>query len=120
MATMMDSGHFLCRCIDVDDRATLCAHSHAVILDEFRCINTDIDSDIMTASMKDQYFGDVDKLQQRFEMQLRKLARRWKVQGPSFNADSQPILAELFAEHRSNVQDQAHWTSESLQRTTRP
>ena len=110
---------FPCRCIDVDDRATFRAHSHAVILDEFRCINTDIDSDIMTASMKDQYFGDVDRLQQRFETQLRKLARRWKVQGSSFNADYQPILAELFAEHRSNVQDQAHWTSESLQHTTR-
>ena len=58
--------------------------------------------------MKDQYVGDVDKLQQRFEMQLRKLARRWKVQGSSFNTDSQAILAELFAEHRSNVQDQVH------------
>ena len=50
---------------------------------------------------------------------FRKLARRWKVQGSSFNTDSQPILAELFAEHRSNVQDQVHWTSESLQYTTR-
>ena len=53
---------FPCRCIDVDDRTTSRAHSHAVILDEFRCINTDIDSDIMTAPMKDQYFGDVNKL----------------------------------------------------------
>ena len=91
------------------------AHSHAVILDEFSCINADIDSDIMTASMKDQYFGDVNKLQQRFDMQLRKLARRWHVQGSSFSTDYQPVLAELFAEHRSNVQDRAHWTSASLQ-----
>ena len=108
------------RCIDVDDCATFRAHSHAVILDELRCINTDVDFDIMTASMKDQYFGDVDKLQQRFEMQLRKLARRWKVRGSSFNADSQPILAGLLAEHRSNVQGQVHWTSESLQRVVIP
>ena len=108
---------FPCRCIDVDDRTTFRAHSHAVILNEFQCINTNIDSDIMSASMKDQFFGDVDKLQQRFVLQLRKLARRWKVQGSSFNADSQPILSELFDEHRSNVQGQAHWTSESLQHT---
>ena len=79
---------FPCRCIDLDDRTTSHAHSHAVILDEFSCINADIDSDIMTASMKDQYFGDVNKLQQRFDMQ-------------------QPILAELFAAHRSNVRDRA-------------
>ena len=110
---------FPCRCIDVDDRATFRAHSHAVILSEFQCINTTIDSDVMSASMKDQYFGDVDKLQQRFVLQLHKLARRWKVQGSSFNADSQTILSELFDEHRSNVQDKVHWTSESLHPTAR-
>ena len=107
MAAKMDSGHFFR------------AHSHAVILSEFQCVNTTIDSDVMSASMKDQYFGDVDKLQQRFVLQLRKLARQWKVQGSSFNADSQPILSELFDEHRSNVQDKVHWTSESLQPTAR-
>ena len=48
---------FPCRCIDMDDRTTSRAHSHAVILDEFSRINADIDSDIMAASMKDQYFG---------------------------------------------------------------
>ena len=101
----------------MDDRTTPRAHSHAVILDEFSCINADIDSDIMAASMKDQYFGDVNKLQQRFDMQLRKLARRWQVQGSSFTTDYQPVLAELFAEHRSNVQDRPHWTSTSLQNT---
>ena len=69
--------------------------------------------------MKDQYFGDVNKLQQRFDMQLRKLARRWQVQGSSFTTDYQPVLAELFAEHRSNAQDRAHWTSASLQNTAR-
>ena len=51
-----------------------------MILDEFSRINADIDPDIMAASMKDQYFGDVNKLQQRFDTQLRKLARRWHVQ----------------------------------------
>ena len=106
---------FPCCCIDVDDCTTFRAHSHAVVLNEFQCINADIDADIMSASMKDQYVGDVDKLQQRFTLQLRKLARRWKVQGSSFDADSRPILFELFDEHRCNVQDQAHWTSESLQ-----
>ena len=110
---------FPCRCIDMDDRTTSRAHSHAVLLDELSCINADIDSDIMAASMKDQYFGDVNKLQQRFDMQIRKLARRWQVQGSSFTTDYQPILAELFADHRSNVRDRAHWTSASLQHTTR-
>ena len=62
-------------------------HDHAVIVDEFSRINADIDLDIMTASMKDQHFGDVDMLQQRFTMQLRRLARRWHVHGTSFLAD---------------------------------
>ena len=110
---------FPCCCVDVDDRTTFRAHSHAVILNEFHRINADIDADIMSASMKDQYFGDVDKLQQRFALQLCKLARRWKVQGSSFDDDSRPVLSELFDQHRSNVQDQAHWTSESLQPTAR-
>ena len=95
------------------------ARSHAVVLNEFQRINADIDADIMSASMKDQYFGDVDKLQLRFTLQLRKLARRWKVQGSSFEADSRPILSELFDQHRCTVQDQARWTSESLQPTAR-
>ena len=33
-----------------------------MIVDEFSRINADIDIDIMTAYMKDQYFGDVDML----------------------------------------------------------
>ena len=110
---------FPCRCIDMDDRITSRAHSHAVILDEFSRMNADIDSDIMAASLKDQYFGDINKLQQHFDMQLRKLARRWQVQRSSFTTDCQPVLTELFAEHRSNVQDRAHWTSASLQHTAR-
>ena len=69
----------------MDDRTTSRAHSHAVILDEFSRINADIDSDIMAASMKDQYFGDVSKLQQRFDTRLRKLARRWHVRRSSFS-----------------------------------
>ena len=113
------NGLRICRCIDMDDRTTYRAHSHAVILDEFSRINADIDPDIMAASMKDQYFGDVNKLQQRFDTQLRKLARRWHVQGSSFSIDYQPVLTELLDEHRYNVQDRAHWTSASLQRTTR-
>ena len=52
-------------------------------------------------------------------MQLRKLARRWQVQRSSFTTDYQPVLTELFAEHRSNVQDRAHWTSASSQHTAR-
>ena len=110
---------FPCRCIDRDDRTTYRAHTHAVILDDFSRINADIDPDIMAASMKDQYFGDVDKLQQRFDMPLRKLARRWHVQRSSFSIDYQPVLTKLIDEHRFNVQDRAHWTAASLQRTTR-
>ena len=44
------------------------------MVDGFSRINADFDIDIMTASMKDQYFGDVDMLHQRFTTQLRKLA----------------------------------------------
>ena len=101
----------------MDDCNTYRAHTHAVILDEFSRINADIDPYIMAASMKDQYFGDVDKLQQRFDMQLRKLAL-WQVQRSSFSIGFQPVLTKLIDEHRFNVQDRAHWTSASLQRTT--
>ena len=41
-------------------------------------------------------------------------------QGSSLEVDSRPVLSELFDEHRCNVQDQAYWTSESLQPTARP
>ena len=44
------------------------------MVDEFSRINADIDIDIMTASMKDPYFGDVDMLRRVFTTQLRKLA----------------------------------------------
>ena len=66
---------FPCRCLDIDNCNTFRAHTHAVILDEFSRISADIDPGILTASMKDQYSGDVDQLHQRFAMQLRKLAR---------------------------------------------
>ena len=92
---------FPCRCSDID----------VVMVDEFSRINADIDIDIMTASMKDQYFGDVDLLHQRFTTQLRKLARRWHVHGSSLLTDLRPVS------HRSNLHDRAHWTSTSLQRT---
>ena len=93
------------------------AHEHAVMVDEFSRINTDIDMEIMAASMKDQYFGDVDLLHQRFTTQLRKLARRWQVHGSSLLADLQPVLTQLMDTHRSNLQDPAYWSSTSLQRT---
>ena len=54
---------FPCRCSDMDASNLHRAHDHAVIVDEFSRINADIDLDILTASMKDQYFGDVDMLQ---------------------------------------------------------
>ena len=108
---------FPCRCSDLDDCSVHRAHDDAVIIDEFTRVNADIDMGIMTASMKDQYFGDIDKLQQRFVMQLRKLARRWQIHRTSFLTDSQPVLTELIDSHRDNVRDNAHWTSESLQRT---
>ena len=108
---------FPCRCSDMDACNLFRAHDHAVIVDEFSRINADIDLDTMTASMKDQYFGDVDMPQQRFTMQLRRLARRWHIHGTSFPTDFQPVLTELIDAHRSNIQDHAHWTSASLQRT---
>ena len=108
---------FPCRCLDIDDHHLHRAHEHAVMVDEFSRINADIDMEIMAASMKDQYFGDVDLLHRRFTTQLRKLARRWHVHGSSLLADLQPVLAQLMDTHRSNLQDRAYWSSTSLQRT---
>ena len=108
---------FPCRCSDIDDHLLHRAHEHVVMVDEFSRINADIDIDIMTASLKDQYFGDVDMLHQRFTTQLRKLARRWRVHGSSLLTDLRPVMTQLIDAHRSNLHDRAHWTSESLQRT---
>ena len=105
------------RCSDIDDHLLHRAHEHVVMVDEFSRINADIDIDTMTASMKDQYFGDVDMLHQRFTTQLRKLARRWHVHGSSLLTDLRPVMTQLIDAHRSNLHDRAHWTSESLQRT---
>ena len=87
---------FPCRCSDMDACNLYRAHDHAVIVDELSRINADIDLDIMTASVKDQYFGDVNMLQQRFTMQLRRLARRWHLHGTSFPTDFQPVPADHF------------------------
>ena len=108
---------FPCRCLDIDDHHIHRAHGHAVMVDEFSRINADIDMEIMAASMKDQYFGDVDLLHQRFTTQLRKLARRWHVHGSSLLVDLQPVLTQLMDTHRANLQDRAYWPSTSLQRT---
>ena len=56
-------------------------------------------------------------LHQRFTTQLRKLARRWHVHGSSLLTDLRPVRTQLIDAHRSNLQDHAHWTSESPQRT---
>ena len=90
---------FPCRCLDIDDHHIHRAHGHAVMVDEFSSINADIDMEIMAASMKDQYFGDVDLLHQRFTTQLRKLARRWHVHGSSLLVDLQPVLTQLMDTH---------------------
>ena len=108
---------FPCRCLDIDDHHIHRAHGHAVMVDEFSRINADIDMEIMAASMKDQYFGDVDLLHQRFTTQLRKLARRWHAHGSSLLVDLQPVLTQLMDTHRANLQDRAYWSSTSLQRT---
>ena len=108
---------FPCRCLDIDDHHIHRAHGHAVMVDEFSRINADIDMEIMAASMKDQYFGDVDLLHQRFTTQLRKLARRWHVHGSSLLVDLQLVLTQLMDTHRANLQDRAYWSSTSLQRT---
>ena len=87
------------------------------MVDDFSRINADINVAIMAASMKDQFFGDVDLLHQRFTTQLRKLARRWHVHGSDLLPDLQPVVAQLMETHRINLQDQAYWSSASLQRT---
>ena len=87
------------------------------MVDEFSFINADIDIGIMTASFKDQYFGNVDMLHQCFTTQLRKLAPRWHVHGYSLLADLRPVVTQLIDAHRSNLHDRAQWTSASLQRT---
>ena len=89
---------FPCRCIDLDD-----------------LINAAIDFDIMSASMKDQYFGDVDKLQQRFTSQHRKLTRRWRVKGPVLKLI--PGLSCL--NYLMSIAAMSNWTSESLRPTAR-
>ena len=108
---------FPCRCLDIDDHHLLRAHGHAVMVDDFSRINADINVEIMAASMKDQFFGDVDLLHQRFTTQLRKLARRWQLQGSDLLSDLQPVVAQLMETHRINLQDRAYWSSTSLQRT---
>ena len=108
---------FPCRCLDIEDHHLLRAHGHAVMVDDFSRINADINVAIMAASMKDQFFGDVDLLHQRFTTQLRKLARRWHVHGSDLLPDLQPVVAQLMETHRINLQDQAYWSSASLQRT---
>ena len=108
---------FPCRCLDIEDHHPLRAHGHAVMVDDFSRINADINVSIMAASMKDQFFGDVDLLHQRFTTQLRKLARRWHVHGSDLLPDLQPVVAQLMETHRINLQDQAYWSSASLQRT---
>ena len=57
--------------------------------------------DIMAASMKDQYFGDVDLLHQRFTTQLRKLACRWHVHGSSLLTDLRPVCVAMCGSCRS-------------------
>ena len=108
---------FPCRCLDIDDHHLLRAHGHAVMVDDFSRVNADINVEIMAASMKDQFFGDVDLLHQRFTTQLRKLARRWHVHGSDLLSDLQPVVAQLMETHWINLQDRAYWSSTSLQRT---
>ena len=108
---------FPCCCLDIEDHRVHRAHGHVVVVDEFSRINADIDMEIMAASMKDQYFGDVDLLHQRFTTLLRKLARRWHVHGSSLLVDLLPVLTQLVNNHRANLQDRVHWSSTSLQRT---
>ena len=108
---------FPCRCLDIDDHHLRRAHGHAVMVDDFSRINADINVEIMAASMKDQFFGDVDLLHQRFTTQLRKLARRWHVHSSGLLSDLQPVVTQLMETHRMNLQDRAYWSSTSLQRT---
>ena len=51
---------FRCSCFDVSSQHLLFAHSHAVILSHFESVFSELNLDVMAASMKDQYYGSSD------------------------------------------------------------
>ena len=106
--------HFRCSCLDVSSQHLLFAHSHAVILSHFESVFSEIDPDVMAASMKDQYYGSTEKLLDQLRQKIRRLACRLRLQTSTFLTDMQVILQEIIDEHHSNLTSSSRWTSEMI------
>ena len=112
--------HFRCACFDVSSQHLLYAHSHAVILSHFDSVFSQIGSDIMAASMKDQYYGSTDKLLDQLRQKIRRLACRLRIRSSTFLTDIQVALQEIIDEHHSNLTSSSRWTSEAITLTASP
>ena len=104
--------HFRCSCFDVSSQHLLFAYSHAVILSHFESVFSQIDPDVMAASMKDQYYGSTEKLLDQLCQKIRRLACRLRLRTSTFLTDIQVILQEIIDEHHSNLSSSSRWTSE--------
>ena len=96
---------FSCSCFDVHLPHALSANSHAVSLSRFDLLNSAINQDTATASMKDQYYGETTRLHAKLCLQIRKPARRWNIRSSIFEDDAHAVLDELLEEHRHNMAD---------------
>ena len=105
--------HFRCSCFDVSSQHLLYAHSHAVILSHFESVFSQIDSDVMAASMKDQHYGSTEKLLDQLRQKIRRLACRLRLRTSTFLTDIQVVLQEILDEHHSNLTSSSRWTSEA-------
>ena len=78
-------------------------------MSHFESVFSQIDSDIMAASMKGQYYGSTDKLLH----QLRQKIRR-RIRSSTFLTDIQVVLQEIIDEYHSNLTSSSRWTSEAI------
>ena len=106
--------HFRCSCFGVSSQHLLFAHSHAVILSHFESVFSEIDHDVMAASMKDQYYGSSEKLLAQLRQKVCRLACRLRLQTSTFLTDIQVILQEIIDEHHCNLISSSRWTSEMI------
>ena len=106
--------HFRCSCFDVSSQYLLYAHSHVVILSHFESVFFQINSEIMAAFMKDQYYGSTDKLLDQLRQKIRRLACRLRIRSSTFLTDIQVVLQEIIDEHHSNLTSSSRWTSEAI------
>ena len=105
--------HVRCSCFDVSSQHLLFAHSHAVILSHFDAVFSEIDPDVMAASMKDQYYGSTEKLLAQLRQKIRRLACRLRLQTLTLLTDIQVILQEIIDEHHCSLTS-SRWTSEMM------